>query len=139
MYADNVTPSMQVAMDETARRREIQNRYNEEHGITPRQIVKPRKSLLDNEQLAETRAAFELQKKPAMVADETLLSYRTASSAAASKPKATESPEMLKAEIDRVKEKMLAAAKALDFMEAANLRDYMLMLTEKYEKLSVKA
>ena len=135
MYADSITGSMQRTIDETERRRLKQMRYNEEHGITPRQIIKPRKSLLDNEQLAETRAAFELQKKPAMVADETLLSYPTATSAT-TKQKAAETPEMLKAEIDRVKEKMLAAAKALDFMEAANLRDYMLMLTERYEKLA---
>ena len=135
MYADSITGSMQRTIDGTERRRLKQMRYNEEHGITPRQIIKPRKSLLDNEQLAETRAAFELQKKPAMVADETLLSYHTATSAT-TKQKAAETPEMLKAEIDRVKEKMLAAAKALDFMEAANLRDYMLMLTERYEKLA---
>ena len=134
MYADSITGSMQRTIDETERRRLKQMRYNEEHGITPKQIIKPRKSLLDNEQLAETRALFELQKKPAQVADETLMSYH-ASSSASGKQKAAESPEMLKAEIDRVKEKMLAAAKALDFMEAANLRDYMLMLTEKYEKM----
>ncbi len=123
---------MQRTIDETERRRLKQMRYNEEHGITPRQIIKPRKSLLDNEQLAETRAAFEQQKHPAMVADETLLSYHASDTNKAQK----ETPEMLKAEIERAKEKMLAAAKALDFMEAANLRDYMLMLTEKYEKLT---
>ena len=43
--------------------------------------------------------------------------------------------EFLQAEIDKTKQKMLAAAKALDFMEAANLRDYMLMLSEKLEHL----
>jgi len=43
--------------------------------------------------------------------------------------------EQLQAEIDKTKQKMLAAAKALDFMEAANLRDYMLMLSEKLEHL----
>lgn len=138
MYADTITGSMQRTIDETERRRLKQMRYNEEHGITPRQIIKPRKSLLDNEQLSETRALFELQKKPAQVADETLMSYHATSGKASGKQTAIESPEMLKAEIDRAKEKMLAAAKALDFMEAANLRDYMLMLTEKYEKLTSK-
>lgn len=138
MYADTITGSMQRCIDETERRRLKQMRFNEENGITPTQIVKPRKSLLDNEQLSETRAAFEAQRsgKPGMVADETLMSYHSPAASAKTSGKAPEeTPEMLKAEIDRVKEKMLAAAKALDFMEAANLRDYMLMLTERYERI----
>ena len=47
MYADTVTPSMQAAMDETARRREIQNRYNEEHGIVPKTIIKSVRDLIE--------------------------------------------------------------------------------------------
>ena len=47
MYADTITPSMQAAMDETARRREIQNRYNEEHGIVPKTIIKSVRDLIE--------------------------------------------------------------------------------------------
>lgn len=139
MYADSITGSMQRTIDETERRRIKQMRYNEEHGLEPKQIVKPRKSLLDNEQLSETRAQFEAQKNPyTKLYDETLNQLVADSSSSdfkKGKPakKQTMTQEELQAEIERTKQKMLAAAKALDFMEAANLRDYMLMLSEKLE------
>ncbi len=47
MYADTVTPSMRTAMDETARRREIQNAYNEAHGIVPRTVIKSVRDLIE--------------------------------------------------------------------------------------------
>ena len=151
LYADTISAAMRSCIEETERRRLKQMHYNEEHGITPRPITKPRKSLLDNEQLSDTRAAFEAQKKPGYVPDESLFGLSVADdsgyglSAAdggchgtaadgstASSPRQPQySPEALRAEIERVKQKMLAAAKALDFLEAANLRDYMLMLEEK--------
>ena len=139
MYADSITGSMQRTIDETERRRIKQMRYNEEHGLEPKQIVKPRKSLLDNEQLSETRAQFEAQKNPyTKLYDETLNQLVADSSSSdfkKGKPakKQTMTQEELQVEIERTKQKMLAAAKALDFMEAANLRDYMLMLSEKLE------
>lgn len=143
MYADKITKSMQRTIDETERRREIQMRYNIEHGITPTQIVKGRNTLLDNEQLKETRELFGAVLEPKgnkstsnntgtiglrpvptngrKVADDAQVNY--------------ESVPVLKAECDRAKEAMLAAAKALDFIEAARLRDYMIMLEERIEKL----
>ena len=139
MYADTITGSMRRCIDETERRRMKQMHYNEENGITPKQIVKQRKSLLDNEQLSDTRTAFQAQKQQADLPqmDESLYNLQVADG---SLPQATRrlqpiTAEFLQAEIEKTKQKMLAAAKALDFMEAANLRDYMLMLSEKLEHL----
>ena len=139
MYADTITKSMQRTIDETERRRAKQMRYNIEHGITPKQIVKGRNTLLDNEQLKETREMFgavpELaakqktgkaakQKSLSIVADGSNIDYQSV-------------PD-LKKEIEKTREAMLAAAKALDFLEAAHKRDYMLMLQERLDKLTKK-
>ena len=139
MYADTITKSMQRTIDETERRRAKQMRYNIEHGITPKQIVKGRNTLLDNEQLKETREMFgavpELaakqktgkatkQKSLSIVADGTTIDYQSV-------------PDLQK-EIDKTREAMLTAAKALDFLEAAHKRDYMLMLQERLDKLTKK-
>ncbi|MEE1081739.1 MAG: excinuclease ABC subunit UvrB [Bacteroidales bacterium] len=139
MYADTITKSMQRTIDETERRRAKQMRYNIEHGITPKQIVKGRNTLLDNEQLKETREMFgavpELaakqktgkaakQKSLSIVADGSTIDYQSV-------------PD-LKKEIEMTREAMLAAAKALDFLEAAHKRDYMLMLQERLDKLTKK-
>ncbi len=137
MYADTITKSMQRTMDETERRRAKQMRYNLEHGITPKQIVKGRNTLLDNEQLKETREMFGAviepigdkqkigtsakQKSLSIVADGTTIDYQSV-------------PDLQK-EIDKTREAMLTAAKALDFLEAAHKRDYMLMLQERLDKL----
>ena len=139
MYADTITKSMQRTIDETERRRAKQMRYNIEHGITPKQIVKGRNTLLDNEQLKETREMFgavpELaakqktgkaakQKSLSIVADGSTIDYQSV-------------PD-LKKEIEKTREAMLAAAKTLDFLEAAHKRDYMLMLQERLDKLTKK-
>ena len=133
MYADTITGSMRKCIDETERRRDKQMRYNAENGITPTQITKERTSLLDNEALQDTRqqygAAIDRKisdyKIPAQssgrVADGSHMDYND---------KAT-----LQAEIERAKVDMLAAAKQLDFIEAAHRRDYMLLLQERLEKL----
>ena len=116
-----------------------QMHYNEENGITPTQIVKPRKSLLDNEQLTDTRTSFEARKQQTIAPqiDESIFNMQVADGSSAGHERRLQplTKEFLQAEIDKTKQKMLAAAKALDFMEAANLRDYMLMLSEKLEHL----
>ena len=140
MYADTITGSMRRCIDETERRRMKQMHYNEENGITPTQIVKPRKSLLDNEQLTDTRTSFEARKQQTIAPqiDESIFNMQVADGGTVGYDRNRLQPltkEFLQAEIDKTKQKMLAAAKALDFMEAANLRDYMLMLSEKLEHM----
>ena len=58
MYADHITDSMRRAMDETERRREIQQAYNTAHGITPQTIIKPIVPLIETTLVAETAASY---------------------------------------------------------------------------------
>lgn len=97
MYADSVTRSMRLAIDETERRRKAQKAYNEAHGITPRTIQKQVR-----DRLAATRAAD--PEEP----------YRM---------EARINKEELRSLIDRLNREMLAAAEALEFERAAQLRD----------------
>ena len=125
---------MRRCIDETERRRDKQMRYNAENGITPTQITKERTSLLDNEALQDTRQQYgtAVDKKisgykipsesSGRVADGSRLDYND---------KAT-----LRAEIEKAKADMLAAAKQLDFIEAAHRRDYMLLLEERLKGLT---
>ncbi len=99
MYADEVTPQMQAAIDETARRRSIQSAYNEKHGITPETI---RKAI---------RKGIELE----------LRARRTAREALA--PKRPETEYERDELITRLEQEMLEAAKGLEFERAAGLRD----------------
>jgi len=101
MYADNMTDSMKKAIEETKRRRTLQMAYNEEHGITPKTIVKKIPEVIRATQVAEGEA-----------------SYVT---------KATKGKKLTKAEKEQLlaslEVEMKEAAKALDFERAAELRD----------------
>ncbi|HAQ5900224.1 TPA: excinuclease ABC subunit UvrB [Enterococcus faecium] len=105
MYADKVTDSMRLAMDETSRRRTIQQKYNEEHGIVPKTIIKEIRDLISitKESEDDTKEAVQV-------------SYE----------------EMTKEEKDtllmKLEKEMKDAAKALDFETAANVRDMILEL-----------
>lgn len=106
MYADNVTKSMQKTIDETQYRREKQLAYNAKHNITPKAL---NKSL-------ETAFDYEETSKPLPQAAEPDLEYLT--------------EDQLKTKIRESRKSMETAAKALDFMEAARLRD----LIEQFQK-----
>jgi excinuclease ABC, B subunit len=112
MYADKITASMQLTIDETNRRREKQLAYNELHGITPEQIKKEGRSTLAK---AEQRAYIEAEVLPDIAADP-VVQYM-------SKP-------ALEKAIARARKAMQDAAKKLEFLEAAQYRDEMIRLEE---------
>ncbi len=125
MYADTITDSMRVTIDETNRRRDKQIRYNEEHGITPRTVGKSREAILEQTSVADFRASDGKQGKiyvepepTASIAADPLVQYM--------------SKAQLKQAIDKVRKDMEKAAKDMDFLQAAKLRDEMFSLEKTY-------
>lgn len=118
-YADKITDSMRMTMDETERRRKIQMAYNEEHGITPHQAIKSSTtSILDMTGPSKTADAA------------TPREYRIehAKESAAEKSLDFLKTDNLADKIEKTREAMQAAAKALDFVAAAQLRDILFEL-----------
>lgn len=109
MYADTITPSMQVALDETSRRRKIQEAYNKDHGITPKTIVKGVREVINTAIAAEDSLDF----KELVDTDNEFTK--------------DEINEM----IDALKPEMYRAAEELDFERAAEIRDKIKDLREK--------
>lgn len=116
-YADKITESMQMTIDETNRRREKQIRYNEQHGITPQQIIKSRSSVLSREHAATAEAKAYVEPDYYPVASEPLPAYASA--------------EDLRTRIEQTRKAMLSAAKKLEFLEAARLRDELIRLEDE--------
>ena len=112
MYADKITESMQQAIDETNRRRKIQLDYNAEHGITPRTIIRSKESIMGQTKVADSK---KLHKKYYVESEEATL--------AADPVVAYLSKDELIKMADRTRKAMEKAAKELEFMEAAKLRD----------------
>ena len=111
MYADVITDSMRIAIDETMRRRELQQKYNEEHGITPKTIKKAVRDLISiSKAVAETEE--KLEKDPESMSRKELENL-----------------------IKKVQKQMQAAAADLNFEMAASLRDKMLELKKSLEEL----
>lgn len=123
MYADNITESMQRTIDETMRRRTIQLKYNEEHGITPQQIQKSIKGSLTSASASESTTS----KKSAGYASQVYIEP-DASAFAADPIVRKMSTAELKKSIENTEALMKQAAKNLDFMQAAQYRDEMLRL-----------
>ena len=113
MYADKITASMEQAIDETNRRRAIQKAYNEEHGITPKTVFKSRESILGQTVAVDSKKTSQ-QKYYAGL---------TETSVAADPVVQYMDKPALDKMITATKKKMEKAAKDLDFVEAARLRD----------------
>lgn len=101
MYADKITDSMQEAISETARRRKIQEKYNEEHGIVPKTIIKEIREIISNVDSSKSKKTKKLSKK-----DQALL-------------------------MENIEEQMKEAAKNLDFERAMELRDILFEMRTK--------
>lgn len=129
MYADNITESMQRTIDETMRRRTIQLKYNEEHGITPQQIHKSIKGSLTSASTSESTTS----KKSAGYASQVYIEP-DASAFAADPIVRKMSTAELKKSIENTEALMKHAAKNLDFMQAAQYRDEMLRLQAMLEE-----
>jgi excinuclease ABC subunit B len=121
MYADKITQSMRITIEETDRRREKQLKYNEANGITPQQIVKAKKAILGKEfgRKTSTRPYYTEPEKANVAADPVVQFMNT---------------DALEKAILKAKKSMETAAKELDFMEAARYRDEMLELTRLLEE-----
>lgn len=101
MYADKITDSMEEAISETARRRKIQEKYNEEHGIVPKTIIKEIREIISNVDSSKSKKTKKLSKK-----DQALL-------------------------MENIEEQMKEAAKNLDFERAMELRDILFEMRTK--------
>ena len=113
MYADTITESMQKTIDETNRRREKQLAYNEAHGITPTALQKGKRNSLARQ---HEPAAYVEPEQPVSVAADPVVQYMTIGG--------------LEKTIARTKKAMQDAAKRLDFLEAAQLRDELIKLED---------
>ena len=123
MYADRITQSMQLTIDETNRRRVKQLRYNEEHGITPTQIVKSLKQSVlsadDRADIKELKRSFNNGSSEGSIAADPIIEHMTR-------------PQMEKLIIETTN-KMKEAARQMDFIQAAQYRDEIIRLKNELE------
>jgi excinuclease ABC subunit B len=113
MYADKITDSMRKTIDETARRRKLQNEFNELHDLTPTPLKKSKEKILESTKVADgdqniRNQRYEQTEVTAMAAEQMVI---------------YDKPEDLEKQMKATKKAMEKSAKELDFIEAARLRD----------------
>ncbi|MGJ1203735.1 excinuclease ABC subunit UvrB [Sphingobacterium lactis] len=122
MYADKMTDSMRITIEETDRRRDKQIAYNQEHGITPRTVGKTKEEILEQTSVANFNGEAKIYVEPepgATVAADPLIEYM--------------SEKDMKKAIETVRKRMEKAAKEMEFLEAAKLRDEMFALEKAFD------
>ncbi|MES1215257.1 MAG: excinuclease ABC subunit UvrB [Bacteroidota bacterium] len=127
-YADKMTESMQKTIDETTRRREKQVAYNIEHGITPTTIIKSKGQVFAQTSVLDIKG-YDPANPYAIAPDQDIITV-----AAEDQAEYKTIPQTEKA-VSRIKKEMEKAARDLDFMEAARLRDEMFLLQKKLEEM----
>ncbi len=123
MYADKITESMQQAIDETNRRRKTQQDYNIKHGITPKTILKSKEAILEQTMVADSKKTtkrYYIEEEEKSLAADPVVAYL--------------SIEELNKMLNRTRKSMEKAAKELEFIEAARLRDEYLALQKLIEE-----
>jgi excinuclease ABC subunit B len=123
MYADTVTESMQQAIEETDRRRNIQIEYNQKHGITPKTVIKSKESILGQTKVADSKKTghkYYVEPEESSLAADPVVAYL--------------SKDDLQKMADRTRKAMEKAAKELEFVEAAKLRDEYMALQKMLEE-----
>jgi excinuclease ABC subunit B len=127
-YADSITESMQRTMDETQRRRDKQVAYNEEHGIIPRTIKKSKEQVFAQTSVLDIKG-YNPADPYAVAPDGELVSV------AAEEQESYQTIPQVEKAITRTRKEMEKAARDLDFMEAARLRDEMFGLQKKLQEM----
>jgi excinuclease ABC subunit B len=123
MYADKITESMEQAIDETNRRRKIQLDYNFENGIVPKTVIKSKESILGQTKVADSKRStknYYVENEESTLAADPVVAY-------------LEKSELVKM-ADRTRKAMEKAAKELEFMEAAKLRDEYMAIQKLIEE-----
>ncbi len=130
-YADTMTESMQRTIDETSRRREKQVAYNTLHNITPRTIVKSKEQVFAQTSVLDIKG-YDPKNPHALGAEESPVTL-----AAEEEAEYVTIPQLEKG-IAKIKKEMEKAARDLDFMEAARLRDEMFSMKKRLEEMKIK-
>lgn len=124
MYADNITESMRITIEETNRRREKQVEYNEENGITPTTVGKSREAIMEQTSVVDFKGGIQKvytgYEEAVSIAADPIVQYMTKAE--------------LKKAIEKAKKDMMAAAKDMDFLMAAKTRDEMFALEKMMEE-----
>ncbi|MCH2084214.1 MAG: excinuclease ABC subunit UvrB [Saprospiraceae bacterium] len=123
-YADKITDSMQMTIDETNRRRTVQMEYNERHGITPKTVRKSKEEILAQKSILDIRGVQKdayIEPEQASLAADPVLDYMN--------------KDQIEKMIANTEKKMRKAAKDLDFISAAQYRDEMMALRDRLKKV----
>jgi excinuclease ABC subunit B len=126
LYADHITESIRKTLEDNERKREKQLAYNLAHGITPRTVMKSKDEIMKQTSVADAKqgneANYYVEPEEATMAADPIVQYMN--------------KEQLQKAIDETQKRMMKAAREMEFMEAARLRDEVYALQEKLKELN---